>query len=380
MRGPAEIKTVIQTEIETAHRAYLARSRFGALDGLRALAIVAVLVHHSALAEVSGPWSRGFLGVDLFFVISGFLITTLLLREYLQEGRISLAGFYWRRALRILPLYYLLVTAVGGYFVLWVGAEGLARLWPAYYLFLANFLTEHIPTLYPTWSLSMEEQFYLLWPLAMVWLPRWLWGWALGGAIALNLAAMVTPFGVIGVTGWIWGPLWFHMPDVTYTPLLLGAGLALVLQDARGFALLWRLFGGTVMPLAMLALVPVLVSVLLPEVLAGWPYFLVHLAMTGLLASLLLREDSGMHRVLRWAPLCRVGAVSYGIYLLHLLVLHGVSLIGARLGLAETSAVFLALYWGGAYALAELSFRFYETPFLRLRHKPFGRVPRKPYS
>lgn len=360
------------TESETAHRAYLARSRFGALDGLRALAIAAVLVHHSALAEVSGPWSRGFLGVDLFFVISGFLITTLLLREYLQEGRISLTGFYWRRILRILPLYYLLVTAVGCYFVLWVGAEDLVLLWPVYYLFLANFLTEHIPTLYPTWSLSMEEQFYLLWPLAMVWLPQRLWSWAIGIAIALNIAVMVTPFGEIGVTGLVWGPLWFHMPDVTYTPLLLGAGLALLLQGERGFALLWRLFGGAVMPMAMLAVVPVLVSVLLPEVLAGGPYFLVHLAMMGLLASLLLREDSVIHRILRWAPLRRVGTVSYGIYLLHLLVLHGVSLIGTRLGLEESGAIFLILYWGGSYALAELSFRFYETAFLRLRHKPFG--------
>ena len=81
-----------------AHRAYLERARLGALDGLRALAIGAVLIHHSALAQEAGAWSRGFLGVDLFFVISGFLITTLLLRERDREGTIALGPFYWRRA------------------------------------------------------------------------------------------------------------------------------------------------------------------------------------------------------------------------------------------------------------------------------------------
>ena len=69
-----------------AHRAYLERARFGALDGLRALAIGAVLIHHSALAQETGAWSRGFLGVDLFFVISGFLGLILLLNSKLQEN------------------------------------------------------------------------------------------------------------------------------------------------------------------------------------------------------------------------------------------------------------------------------------------------------
>ena len=163
-----------------AHRAYLERTRFGALDGLRALAILAVLIHHSALAQEGGAWSRGFLGVDLFFVISGFLITTLLLRERDRAGAISLRGFYWRRALRILPLYYLVVTLAGIYFVIGRGHLEALQIWPAYYLFFANFLTEHIPTLYPTWSLSMEEQFYLIWPLVMIWLPPRYWGGCAG--------------------------------------------------------------------------------------------------------------------------------------------------------------------------------------------------------
>lgn len=357
-----------------AHRAYLKQAHFSALDGLRAVAILMVLTHHSALAQVSGLWSRGFLGVDLFFVISGFLITTLLLREQERRGRISLTGFYWRRALRILPLYFLVVTLVGGYFVLLQGEWDLAAHWGAYYLFLANFLSSHIPPLFPSWSLAMEEQFYLLWPLVMVWLPRRAWGGLLVLGVALNLVAVTGVLGRVGITAFDWGIFRLHLPDVTYAPLLLGAGLALTLHDPRGFRALWRLLGHPGAPLGLAGLLLVLLSGLLPQVLAGLPYLVVHLAMTGLLASLVLRENSWAHPLLRLAPLARIGRISYGIYLLHLLVLSGTALLAARLDLPETGAAFLLCYWGGTYVLAELSFRTYEQPFLRLRHKPFGQV------
>ena len=112
----------------------------------------------------------------------------------------------------------------------------------------------------------------------------------------------------------------------------------------------------------------------MPQILAGVPYLLMHLAMTGWLATLVLREDSWMHPLLRLRPLVRVGVVSYGVYLLHLLVLHVVRLLGEQIGLAQDSAIFLLLYWGGTFLLAELSFRHYERYFLSLRHKPLGRM------
>ncbi|TNJ40972.1 acyltransferase [Phaeobacter sp. B1627] len=362
-----------------AHRAYLSGARFSALDGLRALAILMVLIHHSPLATTEGMLSRGHLGVDLFFVLSGFLITTLLLRERARTGRISLRGFYWRRILRILPLYYLLVTGVGGYFVLIREMPGAAALWPGYYLFLANFLTDHIPTLFPTWSLSVEEQFYLIWPVLMVWLPPRFWGPVLVGGVVLNVVAATGALEVVGMSAFELGPFRIRLPDATYAPILLGGGLAVVLHDARGFEILWRVFSGRGMAVVLLAGVGGLAAVL-PQVLTGLPYLLVHLAMTGLLATLVLREDGWMHPLLRLAPLVRIGRVSYGIYLLHLLVLHVVSLLAAHGGPAPDTMMFVLLYWGGTMMLAELSFRYYESPFLRLRHKPFGRVAPGPYS
>ncbi len=107
---------------------------------------------------------------------------------------------------------------------------------------------------------------------------------------------------------------------------------------------------------------------------------MLHFGMTCWLAALVLRDDSLLHGLLRLRPLVRVGMVSYGIYLLHLVVLHGVRQIGAQLGLSEADPLFLLLYWGGTYLLAEGSFRFYESRFLRLRHKPFGRLASAPYS
>ena len=164
-----------------AHEGYRGLRRFGSLDGLRFLCIGAVLWHHSPLFN-AGEFSarilhRGFTGVDFFFVLSGFLITSLLLREAEARGRFSLSGFYRRRALRILPVYYLLVTAIGAYYIWGKGAAEYLGYMPFYYLFLANFLQGDVPLLSPTWSLSVEEQYYLLWPLLLMLLPRrWLLG------------------------------------------------------------------------------------------------------------------------------------------------------------------------------------------------------------
>jgi peptidoglycan/LPS O-acetylase OafA/YrhL len=138
-------------------REYLGRRHFANLDGLRFVCISMVLWHHATPGDLQAIQilSRGFLGVDFFFVLSGFLITTLLLREARDYGQFSLRDFYIRRALRILPVYVFVVSAVSFYYVGLKGRSDLADLVPFYYLFLSNFLTDHIPTLSITWSLSV---------------------------------------------------------------------------------------------------------------------------------------------------------------------------------------------------------------------------------
>ena len=130
---------------------------FPNLDGLRFICISMVLWHHAQPFErgTIQLFDRGFLGVDFFFVLSGFLITTLLLRESDQRGQFSIGNFYLRRILRIVPVYFFVVSAVIAYYGL-VKGEQIGHLAPFYYLFLSNFLPEHIPTLSITWSLNFR--------------------------------------------------------------------------------------------------------------------------------------------------------------------------------------------------------------------------------
>lgn len=359
--------------------AYRDKSRFGALDGLRCLSIVAVLFHHSPMsrlwADETRLAGRGFLGVDFFFVISGFLITTLMLRERARTGTISLRGFYRRRALRILPLYYLLVTLVGGYYVLIRGSAQAAELWPFYYAFLANMLVDDIPMLSPTWSLSVEEQYYLLWPLLMLVLP-------LRHVLALVAVFILVSLTMIeaglGSYGFHVGPLAITWAKVPFTPILLGSCLAIGLHHRGAFEVLARgLAPRAAAPLAFAALVLALVA--LPPDLSGWPNLVVHLLMTACLGTIVLREDTLLAPVLRFAPIARIGVVSYGIYLLHHIARHVASVVVAPMGGPDANlGLFTLIFWGTAWIMAEISFRGYERHFLALRHKRLDRIKPAP--
>ncbi|HEY0214481.1 MAG TPA: acyltransferase [Paenirhodobacter sp.] len=361
--------------IDQGFEDYADRRHFVALDGLRFLSILAVLFHHSPLASVWPEYSRlfgrGYLGVDLFFVISGFLITTLLLRERDRTGHISLTGFYKRRALRILPLYLLVVTAVGGYYVLFKHEPGTAEKWPFYYLFLANFLQGDIPMLAPTWSLSVEEQYYMIWPLLLIALPR---RWLLQGVVVFAVIYLLAVHTGLAFYAYDIGPLSFNIYGMTYVAILLGAGLALLLHRANSFTRLWRWLGWQwASPLLFAVLLVELLT--LPVDLRGWPNLIIHLTMAALLGSLVIREDTPLIPILTFAPIVRIGTISYGIYLLHNLSLHAANMITGRMGGSEANMpLFLLLFWGGAVLLAEISFRFYEGPFLALRHKKLGQL------
>ncbi|MGC0225955.1 acyltransferase family protein [Pseudooceanicola nitratireducens] len=350
------------------HRAYYIRARFGALDGLRFFCIAAVLFHHMPGAHELGeryPFlSRGFLGVDFFFVLSGFLITSLLLREKERTGRISLRGFYWRRALRILPLYLLVVTVMVVVFA-GIKADPLAReIWPYYYVFLANFLTGDIANLGPMWSLSVEEQYYTLWPLLVVLLPARLLLPAVGALVVLIMAGVLDVFGIPA-------PRFEHLKiaiQAGYVAILLGSGLAIVLHSRIGFDWLTPWLGRTWSVLPLVALLVVLLLIL-PKNLAGWPQFALHVTMALILGALVMREDHIAMPLLRFRPIARIGEVSYGVYLLHLLALHVATESLSYLGQPGDGFVHIGLYLALSWILAEISFRSFERYFLSLRHK-----------
>ena len=144
--------------------------RIPSLDGLRAVSILLVVVCHLAQTvdnPLPGPrtwYFKGAVGVDIFFAISGFLITTLLLRETERSGTVSISRFYLRRALRILPAFWVYIAVLALFdHVGWVHL--MSRDWIAAITYTVNFF---LPTAFPVrhiWSLSVEEHFYLIWPL-----------------------------------------------------------------------------------------------------------------------------------------------------------------------------------------------------------------------
>lgn len=362
---------------DQAFQAFEARKVFGSLNGLRALCVGLVLWHHSpALAGLEGGariLSRGFTGVDFFFVLSGFLITTLLIREERRHGAFSLAGFYWRRMLRIVPVYFLIVTGVGGYYVLVKGQWDLAPLLPYYYLFFSNMLIGEIPTLAPTWSLAVEEQFYLLWPLALTVLPRRA---ALRGAVVLGLivvfvgvAAQVIPwFDPLETRHGRW-----QVPVSSFAAILSGVLLALVMSTRAGFSAVWILVHRR-WSVPLLAVLLLGMWQVFPGVLLGGPNLLMHTVMTLILAGLVVREDHAAAPVLRWLPLRRIGEISYGIYLYHLIGLHFARGVFAPLGMTVETAPWLisAAFVAISVLMAELSFRGFESHFLKMKARGGG--------
>lgn len=349
------------------YEVFLATRHFGSLDGLRALCIAAVLWHHgpvwTELADPARILTRGFMGVDFFFVLSGFLITTLLLREERAYGRISLAGFYRRRILRIVPVYFLVVTGVATYYILLKGQHEYLSILPYYYLFLSNFLVGDIPTLAPTWSLSVEEQYYMIWPLALILTPRRWIGWLLLAVIAINVMGAMGVFAPLGIHAFDLGPLNIHLPTATYAPILIGSGAALLLDNPHGFRAAAAILGRRLAPLACFAALLILWQ-FGPANVRGLPNLAIHLVMTACLISIVVREDNILRPLLGLRPIARVGEISYGIYLYHLLALDVVN----RLGIGGPWFVTIA-YSLLAIAIAEFSFRTFEAYFRRLRHK-----------
>ena len=175
LRGPRERQGIG----DEGYEAFTATAWFSGLDGLRAFSVVAVLWYHLAGEHDLALLNHGNQGVQLFFAISGFLVTTLLLRERRRTGTISLRSFYLRRTLRIFPLYYaVLATYALLVFATLRGTPKGAEFWqhlPAFATYTSNWFvsadagTGHGVTFYFAWSLATEEQFYLVWPPLLLW-------------------------------------------------------------------------------------------------------------------------------------------------------------------------------------------------------------------
>jgi peptidoglycan/LPS O-acetylase OafA/YrhL len=343
------------------------------IEGLRAVAVVLVLVYHARFGWASG----GFIGVDVFFVLSGFLITSLLLRELATTGTVSLANFWARRARRLLPSsgLVILATLVAGRVLLDGLSQGdLARDAIAASLFAANIRFTAVGTDYlasqlaPSpllhfWSLAVEEQFYVVWPGLLLVLVRFMRLSRRGLASLIAVMWVVSLAICVRVT--TDSPPWaFFMLPARAWELLTGAGLALVGRRMMRVAEPVRAVLGWLGLAAIVALAGFLDA---SSPFPGW-WALGPVAAAAAVISAGDAVRSGPAALLRVRPLQWLGARSYALYLWHypMLILAerrwGPLPVGTRLALL-----------GGAVVLAAASHRLVENP---VRHsRPLAALP-----
>ncbi len=354
-----------------SHGSYLERKYFDGLNGLRAVAIIAVIWHHAERSDALAMFDRGFVGVDLFFVLSGFLIATLLIREKARKGKISLKDFWMRRVLRLVPVYYLLLFGLlAAYLVLKPGdpnTEKLIHGFPVYALYLSNWFHPGADNLAITWSLATEEQFYLVWPLFEAFATPFL---TAGFWVAALIVNQLINFGVLDpAIQSVFGadPGRYEILDSTFTPILLGVGLAHVLNAERGYSLAIKAAGFRYAPYIFGLLLIGLLNIPAGDI-SGALRLAMHVAMALWLASVILQPRSKLTAMLEWKPVYIIGAVSYGMYLYHMWCIHIVRAILAKIGAPQVWLQFpLALAL--TVAVSAASFYLYEKRFLNLRSK-----------
>lgn len=344
-----------------------AQGRVAALDGWRGVAILLVIVNHRADSTrfEAHLWSiLGGMGVDMFFVISGYIITTILLRERDRSGTICLSRFYLRRVFRLLPAAYVYL----GVIVVLSRFVDLYSFTPwevvSFLLFFRNYwawLHPHIG-LYSShlWSLAVEEHFYLVWPVSLLLVDERKAAW-----IAAALAC--------GCAGWrLWS---FHetapalmrglsmRTDMRADGLLLGCLLAIVLRSGRVRGLIYR---NVPKETPILCGFPIL---LLEQRNLGYSSFVVSLLLTLAIASTLVVDEGLAYRWVTSRPMVAIGTVSYSLYLWQELLLARPAFGIRPLGLLNTFPCdFIALA-----AAVICSYYFVERPFIRFGASLAGR-------
>lgn len=340
-------------------------SHLPALDAVRGIAACLVVFAH-----ILGPLKLGATGVLIFFVLSGFLITWLLLRELERTGEISIRDFYARRTLRIFPAFYL-------FWIICVVAAHAARAPFSWAEAIASFfyMGDYYTAIHPshahqimgiTWSLGVEEKFYLLWPAIFTMLSK-----DLRKLLRVSLC-------LVGII-WLYRTLaciYLHLPvdyllysfDSRFADILLGCSFALALKLGRlepVLAVAKRIKTFPLWLVGILAALTMLEHRMSARVFYIFALPLSTVVVATLLVQLIFKADTPGYRWLEHPVLRFVGRISYSLYLYHIVVIRSVEHLFPHLRLRWA----YLLMWVGSFIAAYLSYTLIERPFLRLKSR-----------
>lgn len=350
-----------------------------ALDGLRACSIMLVMAFHELgpATSIIGQKLNGWAGVDLFFIISGFLITSILLKERDRDGDFSLKNFYVRRWLRICPAYYLFLAAMFGFMLIRGHNDFAAYAIAGFYLTNLDMafgwgLLPARTGLMHTWSLSVEEQFYLLWPAAL----------KMAKDRALKLCVGLIAFAycwrlILLCSGASWGRLAVGL-DTKLDSIMYGVLVAFLWRSPQIYAAIKAFCANSLAQWTSVAAVLISLACLghpgAPS--AGDPMIFwaikmpaTLISMTALLVTILANPSTGLGKFLSSKPMVFVGRLSYSLYLWHIIVnIPEAHAVFADICHRKRYMVEIAKY-AFCFSIASASYFFVEQPFLKLKSK-----------
>lgn len=351
-------------EAQSAFAQFRDTKFFPNLDGLRAISIILVIIGHT-IQPISFPGMHlnfGKVGVSLFFAISGFLITTLLLRERERNGEIDLRKFYIRRSLRIFPLYYVVL----GLYVVYVltvakNTPQAGTFWsnfPYFFTYTYNWFgdTGETAIFYIAWSLCTEEQFYAVWPVVLRFNPK----------NALKIAALVylvsliltLPYFIIQFEGVIW----YSIAGSISSAIVGGVLLAFGLNHEPTYNKIAKFATD---PFAYFMLGVIIACGAIPS---HWGYWIAGLLGPLAVATCVAKVPRTISKALQIELFKLTGKVSYGLYLYHLLAKNISLPILNKLGIMNGYTLFFSTY-AIALIISVLSFKLFEEKVLAYKER-----------
>lgn len=348
------------------------------VDGLRAFAVISVLIFHFFPESLKG----GFAGVDVFFVISGYLVTKIIFRQ-MEQGRFSLSEFYFNRARRLFPSLFVVLLAVflaGWLFLFSSEFLALARHLLAGAFFASNILlftesgyfdsSSDLKPLLHLWSLGIEEQFYFLWPFCMgtlfIFLKRRM-------ALVLMFLSLVSFVFCVGMTK-VRPDLAFYMLPARLWELAAGGVLAVsggyqgLARDALGVKVSRAWFAGLANVLPWLGFLMILFSFFCFHRGNGFPGWRAAIPVLGTLLVLAGGVSSSLNRILAYPVFVYIGLISYPLYLWHWPLISYAHIVRGVGGVSFWQKIFLIAL---SFALAAFSYEVLEKRFKKARFSPF---------